>query len=156
MTSWFTVLYSSFLCCVKWFNIFSFAIPSVALNTRGCLRSFYTLVRLSPPLLTVECKFYLYALRSFMDWCFCSKVDNIILSALTALLLPCVRYTQFTFNRIHCFTLCEFTFAFYVIAASVSFKQFIRAYYEASSVIMAYTHVFLPFFLSFLQHCTLI
>lgn len=82
----------------KWFNIFGFAIPSATLNTRTACTPFIHLVRLSP-LIRVECKFYLYTLRSFIELMFLSKsrqYDYIIRSP--ALLLFRVRYTQFTFR----------------------------------------------------------
>lgn len=43
VTHWFSFFTFHFsFCCLKWFEIFSFAIPSAALNDTHCLRSFYT------------------------------------------------------------------------------------------------------------------
>ena len=126
------------------FKIFSFAISSAALNDAHCLRSFYTLVRLNPLLSVIKCKFYLYILRSFIvDWCFCSKVDN--MTVLFALSVITGSRSIYTIYIPDCFTLCELTFVLSTLSRfSLNFKQYIRAYYEASSVIMAYTHVSLP------------
>lgn len=155
VTHWFSFFLLFIILFVAWndsrFSVLQFQVRHLMTRT-ACVP--FTLVRSSPLLSAVECKFHLYALHSFIvDWCFCSKVDNMTVlfafSVITASRSIYIIYIPDTLFH----TVRTYIRLIYVIAASVRVSSSSLERITRRRVSLWRIHMFL-FLLSFRFYST--